>query len=751
MNKFSIELANGISYAKPYINKFSDGFDTIEFVLDNNDSFSECTFAVVYSFCGKTGMSIQEGGSLEKTVDDESNKIMLTWSLGTSISCDSGVVIYQVVAYTSDDDGAASAIWYSPQGRITVGESVDTTEYETMHIGAEPSLVQQLMAAINNTQNNIADVSTRCDENAKSILASETEIAELSDSVVTINSDIGILSEKTKTNADAIWSNASGIAQLSGRVDTNAAAISSNASDIVQLSGRVDTNAAGIATNSSDIAQLSGKIDTNADSIMANTVSISQLSTKVDEGNLELKTDIGNIKNDISGINDEMEQITTDINLSVASVSQKTQQNSEGIAQNKSDIADVDSRLIECAATGEGISLTDGSNSKLRGLKIFGKTTQAESPTPESPQTLNSIGDGGSTDINICGKNFVNWESDINVSVSGLTLSGQKGCSSLVINGTSTAVNYQTITPGTKMLPAGTYTASVNGLNVIDNQFDRYYIVDVDKDEVMVNLIMSNSPQTFTLTKATPIRISFVFQQNSVYNNKTINIQIERGSSATQYEPYVKHQSIALETPNGLSGIMLPASAGAAYANYIDSNGKRWVCDEVDFARGVYIKRVQRTQVTIGQCVTLSSGHMGGVFTTPDKARLAAVGALFEKTKYLIAGGASQFATGLVYENISNFVLIGTETDTLDTLKSKYDGSEAVYVLAEPVEIPLTDEQIAAYKALHTNMPTTNIYNIDGANIEVGYAADTKNYINNKYESRIAALESAIISLGGNV
>ncbi len=174
MNKYSIELANGISYARPYINKFSDGFDTIEFVLDNDDSLDLCTFGVVYSLCGKTGMSIQGGGSLEKTTDDQSGKIILTWSLGTSISCDSGVVIYQVVAYSSNDDGTASAIWYSPQGRIVVGESVDTTEYETLQIGAEPSLVQQFMAAINKAQSDILAVNTMCNNNAKDILAVNT-------------------------------------------------------------------------------------------------------------------------------------------------------------------------------------------------------------------------------------------------------------------------------------------------------------------------------------------------------------------------------------------------------------------------------------------------------------------------------------------------------------------------------------------------------------------------------------------------
>ena len=50
---------------------------------------------------------------------------------------------------------------------------------------------------------------------------------------------------------------------------------------------------------------------------------------------------------------------------------------------------------------------------------------------------------------------------------------------------------------------------------------------------------------------------------------------------------YKPAQTLIIPTPNGLSGI--PVSSGG---NYTDADGQQWVCDEVDFKKGVYVQRV---------------------------------------------------------------------------------------------------------------------------------------------------------------
>ena len=51
------------------------------------------------------------------------------------------------------------------------------------------------------------------------------------------------------------------------------------------------------------------------------------------------------------------------------------------------------------------------------------------------------------------------------------------------------------------------------------------------------------------------------------------------------------------------------------------------------------------------------------------------------------------------------------------------------YILATPIETPLTAEQLLAYAALHTNYPITTIMNDSGAGMYLGYVADLDNYI----------------------
>ena len=74
------------------------------------------------------------------------------------------------------------------------------------------------------------------------------------------------------------------------------------------------------------------------------------------------------------------------------------------------------------------------------------------------------------------------------------------------------------------------------------------------------------------------------------------------------------------------------------------------------------------------------------------------------------------------------------KTNLLDAI---YNGEEITsatvsYPLATPIETPLSETEIAAYRALHSNYPNTTVLNDAGAHMVVKYAADTKLYIDNK-------------------
>lgn len=60
------------------------------------------------------------------------------------------------------------------------------------------------------------------------------------------------------------------------------------------------------------------------------------------------------------------------------------------------------------SAAGEHISVSDSTNYPMAGFRIFGKTTQDGTPTPDAPVELVSVGDSGSITVNVAGENDAN-------------------------------------------------------------------------------------------------------------------------------------------------------------------------------------------------------------------------------------------------------------------------------------------------------------------------------------------------------
>jgi hypothetical protein len=64
------------------------------------------------------------------------------------------------------------------------------------------------------------------------------------------------------------------------------------------------------------------------------------------------------------------------------------------------------------------------------------------------------------------------------------------------------------------------------------------------------------------------------------------------------------------------------------------------------------------------------------------------------------------------------------------------------YVLASPIERPLSEAELAAFAALRSVKPCTTILNDSGAHMAVEYVADTKLYIDRKLAELVAALNA---------
>lgn len=118
------------------------------------------------------------------------------------------------------------------------------------------------------------------------------------------------------------------------------------------------------------------------------------------------------------------------------------------------------------------------------------------------------------------------------------------GASAFTLNGTSTT---ETSVQVSRDIPlkAGTYTVSIYGTNIIDTNNDRLYLANVTGG-VITNYIRSGESQTFTIDKDVIVLAQLVFGRETAYNNATCYIQIEEGTTATEYEPYINPLNVTL-------------------------------------------------------------------------------------------------------------------------------------------------------------------------------------------------------------
>lgn len=195
-------------------------------------------------------------------------------------------------------------------------------------------------------------------------------------------------------------------------------------------------------------------------------------------------------------------------------------------------------------------------------------------------------------------------------------------------------------------------------------------------------------------------------------------------------------QTLTLQTPNALPGI--PVTSGG---NYTDENGQQWVCDEVDLARGVFVKRITKIKLTSSMKWTKAGNNVDRYFCTFDGIDAAGT---FCTHFSAATNGETVGGIATSSSNIIGFAYAEKGTTTVDDFKAFLDANEVyIYVpLATPVETALSAAEISAYKALTTYAPTTSISVSNGAGATVTYQRDVNVVIKN--------LEDAIASMTQN-
>ena len=317
------------------------------------------------------------------------------------------------------------------------------------------------------------------------------------------------------------------------------------------------------------------------------------------------------------------------------------------------------------------------------------------SPSPSYPQEIESVGDAG----------------EIGVEVGGVNLLDLSKCKTI------NAYNLYCIIDGD--------VVSITGKSSSTRKMLSFRFLDTGQDlsgkKTHITIIKQSGVQTLaTRIDYANNTIAIDITLNEIGGTVDLKFKVMvtlKNVGVVPYEPYKPVQKLIVPTPNGLPGI--PVSSGG---NYTDEKGQQWVCDEVDFKKGVYVQRIAKYISSGGENLIAPSTRDG------VDQYIIAVKSEIDKN-FLSFGFSNKFKCKNMFEantftvtDMFIYFRFAENTQTPETIREVLNGCEFWYVLATPIETPLSSADLAAYSALRTYSPTTTVINDAGAGMSVGYA-----------------------------
>lgn len=389
-----------------------------------------------------------------------------------------------------------------------------------------------------------------------------------------------------------------------------------------------------------------------------------------------------------------------------------TTEQAQQIEQNKTDIAslkvetgslkeDLSNKITKFYASNQGEThLADSDNGKIMDMILYGKSEQKQYT---GYQLLNDIFEKGSIDVDT--GELVESDSNLRTKFFSKIEAGKE---------------YHIELPKDVVIAF------------------RYY---ADENTYISSYAARNSTRFSTPKSATLLKAVLI--NNNIYSN---NILLSDVMDSYIYEPYTGGQSspspnypqeiksvvnptVKVTNKDGLkvqsvtlNNITINAIPVLSDGDYMDGSGQQWICDEVDCERGTYIQRIKKYTFSGDEAIRKSGTYQPGGTYTHETIRYQynLDRDVSGKNFSILCShfGSGRYATNVVC-SYDGYVFFFTKSDDFQTendfsnflKQQKNDGHpvELFYILATPIETPLTSEKINALKSLSTNYPVTNI------------------------------------------
>lgn len=402
------------------------------------------------------------------------------------------------------------------------------------------------------------------------------------------------------------------------------------------------------------------------------------------------------------------------------------------IEQNKTDITslktDISTKITKFYASNQGEThLADSDNGKIMDMVLYGRSEQKQ----------------------YSGKNLIP-PITYSGNISGLQIDVKEGL--VRLKGTPNAeVNYPVFgawsvtSPTLFTLRAGDYTASGCG----DTSNPRVNLVYLNNGR----LTSINGNKAFTLDKDANFVAVFVFADANKYVDITFTPMIEKGSTATSYEPYtggipspnpdypqeiksvvnptvkvtnedgLKVQSITL---NNITLNSIPVSSGGN----VTIDGQQYIADYVDIERGKLVKKLKSFTISDIEAVSTWGVNANADNITGFYFYMSTNGLPKSNNDVMTSTilryvdntwGGKNVGCAISSDSYDNYAILSVPTNMLEDISSDENACASLvkicentnaiffYSMTSPIETDLTPEEIEAFKELVTYYPVTNV------------------------------------------